>query len=256
MIVLGVLLSSAWLACSSTDSGPAAASAGNTVAGTGAGGATPVASAGARDSAGAPSSTAGGNGSVALGGAASSAGGARSSGGSTGSASAGEAAVAGSAGVNSDAGAGGGSAGAPPSACNLSTPVTFQKDIQGFLAKSCGKTVDGGCHVTDSSKTSLGYDHAYDWITAFAHTSSCGKSEPYAKRFEVVLALLAGPKPASCPNARQMPPQGMGEALTECQVAALQAWLAEPLVSQMHVPENDDTKALYPAGPYLMPPFN
>ncbi len=135
-------------------------------------------------------------------------------------------------------------------------PVSFQKDIQGFLAASCGKSVDGGCHVTDSSKTSLGFDHAYDWITAFAHPSSCGKTPPYAKRFEVVLALLTGPKPASCPNARQMPPAGTGAPLSACQISALNAWLAEPLVSQMHVPESDDTKDLYPAGPYAMPPFN
>ena len=71
-----------------------------------------------------------------------------------------------------------------------------------------------------------------------------------------VLALIAGPKPASCPNARQMPPAGMGDKLTACQVAALQAWLGEPLVSQMHVTVSDDTTTLYPAGPYLMPPFN
>jgi len=138
----------------------------------------------------------------------------------------------------------------------LSSPVSFQKEVQGFLATSCGKSVSGGCHVTDSSKTSLGYNHAYDWITAFAHTGSCGKTQPYVKRFEVVLALLQGPKPATCPNARIMPPPGMGAPPTACELAALQAWLAEPLVSQAHVPVNDDTQPLYPAGPYLMPRFN
>jgi hypothetical protein len=138
----------------------------------------------------------------------------------------------------------------------LPTPVSFQKNIQGFLATSCGKAVGSGCHVTDASKTSLGYDHAYDWITAIAHTSSCGKTQPYVKRFEVVLAVIAAAKPASCPNSRQMPPAGMGTPLTDCQIDALRAWLSEPMVSQMHVPETDDTAALYPPGPYLMPPFN
>jgi hypothetical protein len=152
----------------------------------------------------------------------------------------------------------GGSGGSyePPTACNLPTPVSFQKNIQGFLATSCGKAVSGGCHVTDASKTSLGYDHAYDWITAIAHTSSCGKTQPYVKRFEVVLAVIAAAKPASCPNSGQMPPAGMGTPLTDCQIDALRAWLSEPMVSQMHVPETDDTAALYPPGPYLMPPFN
>ena len=154
------------------------------------------------------------------------------------------------------ASAGGGSGAAPPSECNLPTPVSFQKNIQGFLTTSCGKAVGGGCHVTDTSKTSLGYDHAYDWITAVAHTGSCGKTQPYVKRFEVVLALIAGAKPSSCPNSRQMPPPGMGTPLTVCQVAALQAWLAEPMVLQMHVPVTDDTQDLYPSGAYLMPPFN
>lgn len=222
----------------------------------GAAGATqPAAGAGAGAVAGKPGGDTGGTSGAAAGG--SPQGGAPTGGGSAGNASAGAALGGGGAAANGGAGVGGGGAGAPPANCNLSTPVSFQKDIQGFLAKSCGKTVDGGCHVTDSSKTSLGYDHAYDWITAFAHPGSCGRTEPYAKRFEVVLALLKGAKPASCPNARQMPPPGSTAApLTACQVAALQAWLAEPLVSQMHVPENDDTKALYPAGPYLMPPFN
>jgi hypothetical protein len=179
-------------------------------------------------------------------------------GGATTGASAGEASGAGRAGTPDSGGTGGrgGSANGPPASCKLSSPVSFQNDIQGFLAKSCGKSVSGGCHVTDSSKTSLGYNHAYDWITAFAHTGSCGKAQPYVKRFEVVLALLQGPKPASCPNARIMPPPGMGVPLTACELAALQAWLGEPLVSQMHVPVSDDTQSLYPAGPYLMPPFN
>jgi hypothetical protein len=156
-------------------------------------------------------------------------------------------------------GAGGkpsGGGGGPPANCALSNPVSFQKDIQGFLATSCGKGVSSGCHVTDSSKTGLGYDHAYDWITAVAHPSSCGRTPPYATRFEVVLAVVKAANPPSCPNSRIMPPPGMGAPLTACQVAALQAWLGEDMVSQMHVAETDDTKALYPPGPYLMPPFN
>ena len=252
-----MMASGAWLGCGSSDGDPASGGAASGApssagaSGAGAGGAPlPTAGAGGGVVAGAPNGQAGSSGTATAG---SSAGGAQPSGGSGGNASGGAAPGGGGAGASAG---GGGAAGAPPANCNLSTPVSFQKDIQGFLAKSCGKTVDGGCHVTDSSKTSLGYDHAYDWVTAFAHTGSCGKTAPYAKRFEVVLALIAGPKPASCPNARQMPPSGMGDKLTACQIAALQAWLAEPLVSQMHVPENDDTKALYPAGPYLMPPFN
>jgi hypothetical protein len=261
-----MIASAAWLGCSSSESQPASGGAASpTPSGAGASGAgaagaaQPAAGAGTGTGAVAGMSASGGDtggsSGAAAGGAA--AGGAPASGGSAGNTSAGASLGGGGSGASAGAGAGGGAAGAPPANCNLSNPVSFQKDIQGFLAKSCGKTVDGGCHVTDSSKTSLGYDHAYDWITAFAHPGSCGKTAPYAKRFEVVLALLAGPKPASCPNARQMPPPGSTAApLTACQVAALQAWLAEPLVSQMHVPENDDTKALYPAGPYLMPPFN
>jgi hypothetical protein len=152
--------------------------------------------------------------------------------------------------------AGSGNVGGPPANCNLSTPVSFQKDVQGFLTTSCGKAVTGGCHVTDTSKTNLGFDHAYDWITAIAHTGSCGKTPPYAKRFEVVLDVINAANPPSCPNSRKMPPPGMGTPLTTCQIAALQAWLVEPMVSQMHVKESDETAALYPAGPYLMPPFN
>jgi hypothetical protein len=139
----------------------------------------------------------------------------------------------------------------------LSTPVSFKKDIQGFLGKSCGKDVNGGCHVTDANTTSLGYNHAYDWITAVALTGSCGKTPPYAKRFEVVMAVINGAKPVSCPNSRIMPPPDAGATpLKACDVAALQAWLAEPKVMQMHVPVNDETATLYPAGPYAMPPFN
>jgi hypothetical protein len=187
----------------------------------------------------------------AAGGAAGAAGGA-ANGGSGGSTAKGGAAGGGEPGT---AGAGAGAAGA--NNCNLPATVGFQKDVQPFLTSSCGKGVGSGCHVTDVQKTSLGYDHAYDWITAFAHTGSCG-GPPYVKRFEVVLAVINAANPASCPKSRIMPPPGMpaGVPLTTCQVAALAAWLAEPQVLQMHVPETDDTKNLYPPGPYLMPPFN
>lgn len=181
----------------------------------------------------------------------------------SGGGSAGSSAVGGSSGRGGTAGmsnggsgnAASGAAGAPNN-CNLPATVGFQKDIQPFLTSSCGKGVSSGCHVTDSNKTSLGYTHAYDWITAVAHTGSCGKTPPYAKRFEVVLAVINAANPPSCPNSRKMPPPGMGVPLTVCQIAALRAWLEEPMVSQMHVPVSDDTTALYPPGPYLMPPFN
>jgi hypothetical protein len=153
-------------------------------------------------------------------------------------------------------GGSGSSAGGPPASCNLPSPVSFQDNIQGFLFKSCGKSVSSGCHVTDSDKTKLGYNHAYDWITAIAHPGSCGKSPPYAKRFEVILDVLKGANPVSCPNSRIMPPPGTGTPPTACELAALKAWLAEPLVSQKHVTVTDETAKLYSGDPYLMPPFN
>jgi hypothetical protein len=263
--VLGIFAGGALGACSSdaAGGGSAGGAQGGALATSGAAGTTAQlgGSGGVVAAAGAPAS----------GGSSAGADGTQGGGGSAGTASGGSDAGSGSAGAPSSGGgggsAGGGSAGSPsggasggpPSNCGLPTPVSFQKNIQGFLTTSCGKTASagGGCHVTDTTKTSLGYDHAYDWITAIAHTGSCGKTQPYVKRFEVVLAVIAGPKPASCPNSRQMPPPGtMAPALTSCQVAALQAWLAEPMVSQTHVPETDDTQNMYPPGPYLMPPFN
>jgi hypothetical protein len=190
----------------------------------------------------------GASGSAASGGA--SVGGATSagapSGGWGGTASGGANAIAGSGGAMSGAS---GSAGAPPSGCNLPATVSFQKDVQKFLSASCSGT---SCHVIDAQSTmaSGGYDHAYDWITATSHASSCPSGSP--KRFEVVLAVINAGNPASCAKSRIMPPDpGTHAPLTPCQVATLQAWLAEPKVTQLH--RADDTS---PTTPYAMPPFN
>jgi hypothetical protein len=133
--------------------------------------------------------------------------------------------------------------------------VSFQKNVQPFLITSCGG--GNGCHVIDASSTmaSGGYNHAYDWITGGAHPSSCPET-PTPKRFQVVVAVIDGANPASCSKSRKMPPPdatgaGSRTPLTLCQVAALQAWLDEPLVTQMH--RADDTS---PTTPYPMPPFN
>jgi hypothetical protein len=154
------------------------------------------------------------------------------------------------------AGAGGGGIGGGND-CGLPATVGFQKDVQPFLITSCGG--GSGCHVIDAASTVAngGYDHAYDWITAGAHPSSC-PSTPTPKRFEVVIAVIDAADPASCSKSRMMPPQdetgaNLRQPLTVCQIATLQAWLGEPLVTQMH--RVDDTD---PAGtaPFPMPPFN
>jgi hypothetical protein len=141
--------------------------------------------------------------------------------------------------------------------CGLPATVGFQKDVQPFLITSCGG--GNGCHVIDATSTVAngGYDHAYDWITAGAHPSSC-PSTPTPKRFEVVIAVIDAADPPSCSKSRMMPPQdetgaNLRKPLTVCQIATLQAWLGEPLVTQMH--RVDDTD---PAGtaPFPMPPFN
>ena len=127
--------------------------------------------------------------------------------------------------------------------------VSFKNDIQkAFLITSCG---GGGCHVVDAASTVAngGFNHGYDWITAGAHKSSC-PSGP--KRFEVVLDVISGAYPPSCTKSRKMPPPGASaRALTPCQIAALKAWLEEPMVSQTHRPDDSS-----PTTPYLMPPFN
>lgn len=168
----------------------------------------------------------------------------------------------GGAGAGGRAGAGGaglgtGGAGGDPGNCNLPSPVKFQRDVQPFLITACGG--GNGCHVIDAASTvaSGGYDHAYDWITAGAHPSSCPET-PTPKRFQVTLDVIASANPAACSRSRIMPPQNevganLRSPLTSCQVAALRAWLGEPLVVQPH--RVDDTD---PAGtaPFSMPPFN
>jgi hypothetical protein len=145
-----------------------------------------------------------------------------------------------------------------PPGCTASNPVSFKSDIGPWLAKSCGKSVGGGCHVTDDSSTAnslcpdgtkaCGFNHAYDWITAGSHNEFC-KQTPAPIRYTVVMAVLEGANPPSCTQTRVMPPDG--PRATECQKAVLAAWLAEPKVTQLH--RADDTS---PAAPYPMPPFN
>ncbi len=164
---------------------------------------------------------------------------------------------AGGAGVGGRAGMGGSGAGGAGPGCSVPAPVSFQRDLQPFLTTACGG--GNGCHVIDSASTKSngGYDHAYDWITAGAHPSSCPET-PTPRRFQVVLDVVAAPDPASCSRSRIMPPlnetgANLRRPLTSCQVAMLQAWLDEPLVTQPH--RIDDTD---PAGtpPFPMPPFN
>jgi hypothetical protein len=147
----------------------------------------------------------------------------------------------------------GGVGGAGSNPCNLPATVSFKKDVEPFLITTCNGS---GCHVIDASSTvaSGGYDHGYDWITAGAHASSCPAPTP--KRYEVVIAVINAANPASCSRSRKMPPPdatgtGLRTPLTTCQIATLQAWLDEPLVTQMH--RADDSS---PTTPYPMPPFN
>lgn len=158
------------------------------------------------------------------------------------------------------AGAASGAGGGPtiPVGCAVSNPVSFKADIGPWLNSSCGKGKGSGCHVTDDSSTAgsacpdgsskCGFNHAYDWITAGSHNQFC-KQTPGPIRYTVVLDVIRGANPASCTSTRIMPPDG--PPVTECQKAALAAWLAEPMVSQLH--RSDDTS---PTTPYLMPPFN
>ena len=141
--------------------------------------------------------------------------------------------------------------------CKLPATVSFQKDVLPFLSATCGG--GNGCHVIDSASTTAngGYDHAYDWITAGAHPSSCPET-PTPKRFQVVMAVIAAADPATCSKSRLMPPQNETGAnlrtpLTSCQVATLQAWLDEPLVTQAHRVDDTDPTG---TAPFPMPPFN
>jgi hypothetical protein len=169
----------------------------------------------------------------------------------------------GAGGVSSTAGSAGTAAGAGagpviPPGCMVSNPVSFKADIGPWLNKSCGKGVGGGCHVTDDSSTAnslcpdgtrkCGFNHAYDWITAGSHNEFCQQT-PGPIRYTVVMAVLESANPPTCSKTRVMPPDG--PPATDCQKAALAAWLAQPKVLQVH--RADDTS---PAEPYLMPPFN
>ncbi|MGA3122569.1 MAG: hypothetical protein ABSF69_17530 [Polyangiaceae bacterium] len=143
-----------------------------------------------------------------------------------------------------------------PAGCTLPATVSFTTDVQPFLNASCGKSGaanagDGGCHVLDATSTvaSGGKDHAYDWITGTAHASSCPET-PTPFRFQVVMAVMQEADPPSCSKCDQMPLSGR-TPLTACQMATLQAWLDEPLVTQLH--RND---GISPLTPYAMPPFN
>jgi hypothetical protein len=175
----------------------------------------------------------------------------------------GSASTSGSGGASNSAGSAGdastaGAAPTIPPGCTVSNPVSFKADIGPWLAKSCGKSGGSGCHVTDDTSTAnslcpdgtkaCGFNHAYDWITAGSHNEFC-KQTPAPIRSTIVLAVLEGPNPPTCTKTRVMPPDG--PRTTECQKAALAAWLAEPKVTQLH--RADDTS---PTTPYPMPPFN
>lgn len=178
--------------------------------------------------------------------------------GASGAGAPGAAAGAPGAGAPGAAGSGTGGGVAVDPACKLSTPVSFKKDIEPFLLTSCGNSGRTGCHVTDSSSTvnskcpdgtmKCGFDHAYDWITAGVHNQYCNQT-PAPIRYTVVMAVVKGPKPTTCNASRVMPPSGA--PLTACQMNALDAWIAEPKVLQLH--RADDTS---PAPAYMMPPFN
>lgn len=142
--------------------------------------------------------------------------------------------------------------------CGLPNPVSFKRDVEPFLTASCGKANGGGCHVTDNASTvgslcpdgtkACGFDHAYDWATAGSHNEFCEQgSTPL--RYTVLVSVLKQANPPGCTNTRIMPPDG--PRATPCQIAAIEAWLAQPMVLQTH--RKDDTS---PSEPYLMPPFN
>jgi hypothetical protein len=135
--------------------------------------------------------------------------------------------------------------------------VSFQQDVLPFLITSCGaggtagNAGSGGCHVIDASSTVAngGKDHAYDWITGTAHSSSCPEM-PTPFRFQVVMAVMQEADPPSCSKCGIMPTPPR-TALTACQQATLQSWLNEPYVTQLHRADG-----ISPTTPYAMPPFN
>ena len=266
-VVLGAGL---WAACSSPPSSGLRGTASEAEGGTGGSGGSSSSSSGASSGSGGnpgnPSSSSGAASAAGVDAAAAGlpeAGGGSSSGslgpggssGSGGSSDAGGATSSGGTSGTSDGGSGkGGDAGvAVPPGCTLPATVSFKTDVQPFLATSCGNGgVNGasGCHVLDASSTTAqgGFDHAYDWITGTAHASSCPEV-PTPFRFQVVIPVIDQANPPSCSQSRIMPPSGT--PLTACQVAALQAWLNEPMVTQTH--RND---GISPTTPYPMPPFN
>jgi hypothetical protein len=137
--------------------------------------------------------------------------------------------------------------------CNLPATVSYKRDVQGFLIRSCGG--GNGCHLIDAVSTVAagGFSHGYDWITAGSHISSC---PTWPKRFEVVIDVMNQANPPTCSKSRKMPPPdatgaGVRTPLTACEIATLEAWLNEPLVIQTH--RVDDSS---PTTPYAMPPFN
>lgn len=105
--------------------------------------------------------------------------------------------------------------------------------------------------MLDNSSTAAngGKNHAYDWITGTAHSSSCPEM-PTPYRFQIVMAVIAQADPPSCSKCGIMPPKG-DTPFTACQIATLQAWLDEPLVTQAHRGDGGTQTA-----PYAMPPFN
>lgn len=142
-----------------------------------------------------------------------------------------------------------------PSGCALSSPVGFTRDVQPFLATSCGNGSAGGCHVLDADSTTAegGYNHAYDWITGTAHASSCPEI-PTPFRFQVVIAAMQESDPPSCSKCPLMPITSATDPrtpLTACQWATLQSWLDEPYVTQLH-----RVDGISPTTPYAMPPPN
>jgi hypothetical protein len=142
-----------------------------------------------------------------------------------------------------------------PPGCTLPSLVSFTKDVQPFLATSCGNAGNGGCHVLDATSTVAagGHDHAYDWITGTAHASSCPET-PTPFRFQVVMAVISDNDPPSCSRCPEMPPTTGTDhraPLTACETATLQSWLDEPLVTQTHRADG-----ISPTTPYPMPPFN
>jgi len=143
-----------------------------------------------------------------------------------------------------------------PPGCTLPSTVSFTKDVQPFLASSCGNAGSNtGCHVLDATSTMAqgGYDHAYDWITGTAHASSCPET-PTPFRFQVVMAVIHESDPASCSKCPEMPPTTGSDVrtpLTACQAATLQSWVDEPLVTQLH-----RVDGISPTTPYPMPPYN